>query len=225
MIQLRNSRFYKNLFEALATGVVIQEEGVALVFVKENGETKVQVSTGAAGERFAGLAMARNLPPNAVPLVEEFTVPASKQVELSRTPIAAQAFFKGLTLVEAAPAAGEVQIVGNKAIFNAAQIGAGGSAQYLYAPTVAEARTILGDAPYGGLAANALGTIACIKEAEVATSFFDASADWTNTTYAKLLAGGKFGPGTIDDHTAGVVVKNSPNVGNPFLVLEINVAA
>ena len=67
MLQLRNTRIYKSLFENLATGVAIQEEGVALAFVKEAGETKVQPSTGAAGERFAGFAIARNMPPQTLP--------------------------------------------------------------------------------------------------------------------------------------------------------------
>jgi len=93
----------------------------------------------------------------------------------------------------------------------------------MYALSVAEARTIIGDAPYGGLAANALGTLACVKQGEVGTSFFDASADWSTATYAKLKDGGVFVPADAATGLVGVVVKNSPNSGNPFLVLELNV--
>lgn len=230
MLQLRNTRIYKSLFETLATGVAIQEEGVALAFVKEAGETKVQPSTGAAGERFAGIAIARNMPPATLPLVEEGVIGADSTFALTRAPIAGQAFIKvggvAMTIVTDPTAVLDdthVLVVGASGKVSAANKGKAITAQYLYAPTVQEARTVIGDAPYGGLAANALGTIGCLKQAEVATSFFDASADWSSTTYAKLGAGGKFLPADVDTGIAGVVVKNSPAVGNPFLVLEINV--
>jgi hypothetical protein len=77
--------------------------------------------------------------------------------------------------------------------------------------------------PYGGLAANALGTIACIKQGEVATSFFDASADWADALYAKVADDGKFAPATEASGLSGVTVKSSPTAGSPFLVLELNI--
>lgn len=230
MLQLRNTRIFKTLFENLATGVAIQEEGVALAFVKEAGETKVQPSTGAAGERFAGIAIARNMPPATLPLVEEGVVDASGTGSLTRAPLAGQALIKvggvAFTIVNdpaAVPGAGEIVLVGAGYKVEAINAGKAISAQYLYAPSVQEARTVIGDAPYGGLAANALGTIATLKQAEVATSFFDASADWTEATYAKLVGGGKFAPADAATGIPGVIVKNSPNVGTPFLILEINV--
>jgi hypothetical protein len=230
MLQLRSTRLYKSLFEALATGVAIQEEGIALAFVKENGETKVQPSTGAAGERFAGVAIARNMPPASVPLVEEGIVAAGGSGALARSPIVGQLLVKvngtALAVVNDpthTPTAAEVVVVGGSYKTHADNVGKSVVFQYLYAPSVLEARQILGDAPYGGLAANALGTIGTIKQAEIGTSFFDASADWTDTTYAKLGAGGKFLPATASDGVRGIVVKNSPNAGNPFLVLDLNV--
>lgn len=228
MLQLRNTRIYKSLFENLATGVAIQEEGVALAFVKEAGETKVQPSTGAAGERFAGFAIARNMPPQTLPMVEEGVAEATGS--LTRAPIPGQALIKvggvAMTIVTnpaVAPAADEILVVGADYKLDASNVGKALSAQYLYTPTVQEARTVIGDAPYGGLAANALGTVGCIKQAEVATSFFDASADWSDTTYAKLAAGGKLTVATEVDGIPGLIVKNSPTAGSPFLVVEINV--
>lgn len=228
MIQLRNTRVYKILMEALALGAVIQEEGVALAYVKENGETKVRPSTGAAGELFAGFAIARNMPPNTMPMVEEGVSKASGT--LARAPIPGSVFvaldgtaLEVITDPAVAPTADQVRIVGSSYALHASNVNKKLVAQYHYAPSVQEARTVIGDAPYGGLAANALGTVATLKQAEVATSFFDSSADWSNTLYAKLGAGGKLVPGDADDHAKGIVVKNSPSVGNPFLVLEINV--
>ena len=225
MIQLRNTRLYKSLFENLAPGVAIQEEGVAMTFIKIDGETKVQI--GKPGDRFAGLAMARNMPPSFYPIVEGGVVPTTATGKLTRTPITGQLLVTvdgiAYDIVTTAPASGEVKIVGNEYFLNAADVGHEVRFQYMYALSVAEARTIIGDAPYGGLAANALGTIACVKQGEVGTSFFDASADWSTATYASIKDGGIFVPATEATGLPGVVVKNSPNSGNPFLVLELNV--
>jgi hypothetical protein len=227
MLQLRNTRLYKSLFETLANGVAIQEEGVALTYVKEDGTTKVQI--GEAGGRFAGIAMARNMPPQTVPLVESGVIPSAASGTLTRTPVVGQLLVKiggaVATIVTGAPNQGEVNVTGNQYVANSADAGATISFQYLYVPTVAEARTLLGDLPYGGLAANSLGTVAAIKQGEVATSFFDASVDWSDTTYAKLADGGKFTAAKADgsDAMPNVTVKNSPNASNPFLVLSINV--
>jgi hypothetical protein len=225
MLQLRNTRLYKSLFENLASGTTIQEEGVPLTFVKEGGETRVEV--GVTGAEFAGIAIARNLPPSTMPMVDSGVIPASAKGTLTRTPIVGQLLVKidGVvaTQVASAPAVGEVVVVEDGYEFNVDEVGKTATFQYMYNPTVAEARSVLGDMPYGGLAANALGTIGTIKQGEVATSFFDASADWTNTIYAKVVDG-KFAPAaTKAAGITGVVVKNSPSAGNPFLVLSINI--
>lgn len=225
MMQLRNTRLYKSLFENLASGSAISEEGVALTYVKEAGETKVEI--GVAGGLFAGLAMARNMPPQSLPLVESGVISVSGTGKLTRAPIAGQLLVKidGVvaTVVAGAPAAGEVNVADDAYTFNAGDAGKTATFQYMYVPSVVEARAVVGDAPYGGLAANALGTIACIKQGEVATNFFDASADWSTALYAKVVAGGKFAPATAATGIPGVVVKNSPSASNPFLVLEVNV--
>jgi hypothetical protein len=232
MLQLRTTRIFKSLFENLATGVAIQEEGVALAFVKEAGETKVQLSTGAAGEVFAGFAIARNMPPATIPMVEEGVVEASASGSFTRAPLAGQVMVKvggaPMTVITdplATPAADEILIVGASYQVAPANAGKAIFAQYLYQPTVAEARTVIGDAPYGGLSANALGTVGCLKQAEVGTSFFDASADWSNALFAKLAAGGRLAPSTgpADAAIPGLTVKSSPTAGSPFLVVEINV--
>lgn len=228
MLQMRNTRLYKSLFEQLASGVMIQEEGIALGYIKENGETVVQPSTGANGERFAGIALARNMPPNTLPMVEEGSIEEGSG-ELTRAPIAGQLLVTldgvAAEIVATADlvAPGKVFVSGANYQVDAADVGKKARFQYHYVPSTVEARTILGDLPYGGLAANATGTIAVIKQGTVATSFFDASADWSNTTYAKLGAGGRLMPATAATGIQGVVVKNSPSVGNPFLVVELNI--
>lgn len=225
MLQMRNTRLYKSLFETLASGTAIQEEGVALTFVKEGGNTVVQI--GVSGGKFAGVALARNMPPNSLPMVEGGIISASGSGMLTRAPMAGQLMVKidgtVADIVASAPAKGEVAVLEDSYEFNLADIGKQASFQYTYVPSVIEARAVMGDMPYGGLAANALGTIACVKQGEIATSFFDASADWADALYAKVVAGGKFAPATEATGIAGVTVKNSPAANNPFLVLELNI--
>lgn len=226
MIQLRDLRLIKVLNETLASGTVISEEGVALAFVKENGETKVIPSTGAAGEKFAGVAIARNTPPHTVPVVEKVVFNSTGVATLRKAPVAGQLMVKvgnsALTIVAAATDVTEVAISGTTLTTAAANAGVEAYVQYQFAPTVEEAQTVLGSLPYGGLAANLVNVVSAMKQGSVATNMYDASADWTDALYAKLSAGGKFAPATAATGLANVTVKNSPNEGNPFLVIDLN---
>lgn len=229
MLQLRETRIVLTKHANVLSGHIIPEEGMALVYVKEDGETKVALSTGAAGEIFAGVSQSRNSPPAALPFVQEGVIPAAEAVELPRTPIAGQLLVvvagAQKTIVTGAPAdASEVQLVGRNLVFFAGEKAKGYKAQFLYAPTVTEARTVIGDAPIGGLSSSAQGVIGRLLDADFATNMFDASADWTDAMYVKTGPGGTFVPGTANDHIEGAVVKNAPSAANPFLALSINVA-
>ena len=229
MLQSRETRITRTKHANVVSGHVIPEEGMALVYVKEDGETKVQLSTGAAGEIFAGVSQSRNSPPAALPFVQEGVIPAVEAVELPRTPIAGQLLVRVAgtqkTIVTGAPAdATEVQLSGRSLVFFAGERAKGYSAQFLYAPTVTEARTVIGDAPIGGLSSTAQGVIGRLLDAEFSTNMFDASADWTDVMFVKTGPGGTFVPGTANDRIQNAIVKNAPNSGNPFLALGINVA-
>jgi hypothetical protein len=229
MLQLRETRIVRNKHENVMPGVIVPEEGIALVYAKDNGETKVQPSTGAAGEIFAGVSLSRNTAPASLPFVQEGVVGSTAVVELVRTPIAGQLNVKlngtQLTIVSAAPASeSEVQVQGRNLVFHANAKADGYVAQFLYAPTVVEARTVIGDGPIGGLSSTAQSVIGVLKDAFVGTNFYDASADWSDTMYVKLAANGMFTVGTEADHVPGVIVRNAPNAGNPFLVISLNVA-
>lgn len=229
MLQLRETRIVLTKHANVLSGHIVPEEGMALVYVKEDGETKVQLSTGAANEIFAGVSQSRNTPPAALPFFQEGMIPASLSIELPRTPIAGQLLVKvaGVqkTIVNAAPAdATEVQLSGHNLILFAGEASKGYQAQFLYAPTVTEARTVIGDTPIGGLSSTAQSVIGRLLDADLATNMFDASADWHDVMYVKTGPGGTFVPGTVADHIIGAVVKNSPSAANPFLALSINVA-
>lgn len=230
MLQLRETRIVTSKHMPVASGVQIPEEGIALAYVKEAGDTKVQPATGVAGEVFAGVSFARNSAPAMLPNVETGVVGAGKSITLARTPLAGQVMVKVgssvLTLGGGAPAdAAHGQIVGDHVTFHADHVGSAYTVQYIYAPTVIEARAVKGDVQIGGLASVALGVVGVVQNAEISTNFFDASQDWSGALYAKLAANGTFAPAAdAASGIHGVIVKNTPSSANPFLSLSMNVA-
>lgn len=229
MLQQLETRQVRSTFNRLRSGEVIPEEGIALVYIKEDGQTVVQKSTGAAGEIFAGVSSSRNAPPAFLPFVQEQEIPASLTMQLVRTPTPGQAFIAvggvALTIGAAAPTdATKVQLVGTTLKFFAGEAGKHVKAQFMYTPTVLEARQIIGDTPIGGLSTTPQGEVGTLTDAQIGTNFFDASVDWSAAFFVKTAAGGKFTVGTEDDHVPGVIVKKAPVGDSPFLVLGIKVA-
>lgn len=228
MLQLRETRIVNSQPHDVFTGAVIPEEGMALAYVKEGVDTKVQLATGVADEVFAGVSYSHNTPPAVLPVVLEGTVSVTGTFALPRNPIAGQLLVKVdgaiKTVVAGAPAAGEVQVGSLQLNFHISMAGLPVVVQMMYSPTVQEARSIIGDAPIGGLSSTAQGSIGVLKNAIIATNAFDASADWSSALFVKLAAGGVFTLGTVGDHIPNVIVKNSPSAANPYLVLSLNVA-
>ena len=72
-----------------ALALKLEGEGMAMVFIKENGQTVCTTSTGGAGEKFAGLSLARNTPALFLTHVAEGTI-TDGTFELPRLPIAGQ---------------------------------------------------------------------------------------------------------------------------------------
>lgn len=229
MLQLLETRIVRTTHSPVLSGSIIHEEGMALVYGKEDGETKVTTSSGVAGEIFAGVSTSRNSPPAVLPYVDESLVPSNGQFELTRTPLPGQLLVKvgGVqrTVVAAAPAdATEVQLSGGTLIFANGQGGQTLFAQYIYEPTITEARMQVGDQPIGGLSSTMLSVIGVLKDAQIGTNMFDASVDWTNAMYVKTAPNGTFTVGDAADHIPNVIVKNAPSAANPFLVLTMTVA-
>ena len=125
---------------------------------------------------------------------------------------------------------------------NLSLLGSTVTVQYLFLPTIDEARSYTGDAPLGGLPQNAYGTVGLLKRAVVATSCFDPNADWTTAIHVGLGAvtytngngasvkAPVFVPvATPTTATAllptlqNVILLQAPNSENSFLKLSINV--
>lgn len=227
MIQQKYTRVFNTEHRPVETGAVFVEEGLAAVFVKEGDKTVVRPSTGAAGEIFAGLSLSRNSPPLFVPLVLEDTV-QSAELELPRTPVAGQILVRvgndALTIEasDEAPAdANSVSLDDNILRFHESAIGKERLVQFIYEPTVTEARQYMGDVPVGGLPSSAQGVIGLITKGDVATSRYDASVDWSGAFTARLGADGNLtttGPGS---EARGLTVVQAPTAANPLLVVNL----
>lgn len=229
MLHMRDTRITLTRHANVLPGVRIAEEGVALSYVKHNGDTYVQPSTGAAGEIFAGISMERFAPARSLPFIREYELDASGTIQLPRTPIAGQLaiFERGVVLSVAAgteaPEEGANAIIDGDVLLFAAEGAAGRvvRVQMSYTPDMEEARTLQGDIPFGGHASDITGVIGRILDGEVATSCIDMSKDWTDALSVGLAADGNFIPATAQNRVQGVVVKNSPNAANPYLVISV----
>lgn len=210
------------------SGHLLEEEGFALVRVKEAGRTVVRKSTGAAGEVFVGFNLSRNAPTSVMPLVIEDTVDGTSYV-LPRLPITGQILVKingAVTdIVAGSPAnAGETKLSADTLTLHASNANASISVQMMYEPTVSEARMYTGDAPIGGLASSALGKTGVITEGLIATNMYDASVDWAGDAeiVPSLGADGRLTLGGSGEKLTGICqMVEAPNAGNPFLVVRV----
>lgn len=225
MIDQKYTRIFDGEQRQVETAAFIADEGQALVFVKEGLDTVVRPSTGVAGEVFAGIAQARNVAPLFVPFVYEGVIsPAG--IELPRLPIAGQILVSiagnKATIGAGTPAAaGAVKLDGSTVTFHAADNGKEVFIQFMYEPTVNEARQFKGDVAVGGLSVNSQGVVGVITRGDVATSFYDASVDWSGALTVNLGADGKFTVGGTGVQLSNVTVLKSPAGGNPLLVLRV----
>ena len=214
----------------LLPGEVIHEEGVALVWVREGGNSFLRLSTGAQGESFAGFALSRSMPPSHMNRVEEFVIDATKKFTASRLPDAGAMLVKidgtkATQEANAAPSAeGIVGVQGADLYFHADDIGKKVRIQYAYELTVTEARSYTADAPIGGLASNVEGRIGYIKLGNIATSMFDPTADWTadNVLHPTLGPNGLLTVGGNGTELKGCIIKQAPTTERGYLVIEMS---
>lgn len=229
MLVQKNTRMFFTEHRNVQDGVVIPEEGIALVYVKQGNETVVRPSTGAAGEVFAGFSMSRNSPPSFIPHVIEGRVSASLLLELPRIPVSGQILVKlgntVATIVANAPAAsGEVQLSANNLAFHADDEGKKVFVQFIYEPTLAEARTILGDMPIGGLPTSHQGIIGLAVRGDIATTWYDASVDWSGVINPTLGVDGRLTVGGTGVKLTNVVVQSAPTAeAGSFGALIVNI--
>lgn len=216
----------------LQPGVMIHEEGVALVWTKEGGETFLKPSTGAAGEQFAGFAISRAMPPATQVKIEEGTIDSTLKFTSDRLPIAGQllVLIDGVKAEQeagsTASAAGKVAVNGADFVFHADDENKEYKIQYAYELTAIEARAYTADAPIGGLSSNVMGRIGYIKLGNIATSMFDPTVNWSDDTVLNPSLGpdGRLTIGGNGTKLTGCIIKKVPAAGgleSSFLVVEM----
>lgn len=227
MIEQKFSRTFRTEHRPVKTGVIIEDEGQALVFEREGDQSVVTVSTGADGEVFAGISLSRNAPPSFNAQVLQVKVPATKKIVLPRVPLTGRILVKvaGVKKTIAATAPGDataVQLVGDTITLHASvAVDTVVDVTFQYELTVSEARTLKGDAPMGGLPSSAQGVIGMVIKGDISTSYFDASIDWAGALKVNLGVDGIFTVGGDGTEVPGAIIVSAPSVSNPQLVIAL----
>lgn len=193
MLKLQATRPMKSLHRNVATGYTVDQEGVALVYVNENGEGKIRPSSGVAGEKFAGVSISQVMVPGQLSAIEVIQIAGETNIKLNRTNlVAGQVAVKiGTTYLTlaAAAAAGKfaVDVTTGNITLDAADAGTAAvpvtaTVLYKYIPSYIEAVNAQGNGPAGGItAASYYGVTGVITEGDVATDHFDVTDDWAGS--------------------------------------------
>lgn len=228
MLMQKYTRLQMTEHRNVESAALVKDEGVALVEVKEGNESVVRPSTGAADEVFAGFSLTRNSPPSILPWVGEGVVGTGLTVELPRLPLNGQILVKvagvKVTVGAGAPADDTaVQLDGNTLTFHGDHEGSSYLIQMAYEPTMTEARMVLGDAPIGGIAAAYQSVTGVITRGHLATTFFDAAADFSGVFHPNLGPDGNLTVGGSGTLLENVTIISAPSADNSALVVRVNV--
>ena len=229
MLNQKYTRILDTAFAPILDAHLIEEEGFALVYVKQGTETVVRKSQGVAAEVFAGVSQSRNAPAAALPLVLEGVIDTDVNggaITLPRLPITGEILVKiggdVMTIGAGAPADDSaVQLVGDVVTPHADHDGSAYIITMLYEPTVTEARQYTGDMPVGGLSSIHQKSSGLITRGDISTNQFDASVDWASVVNPHLGADGKFTSGGTGVLLSNVVVLSAPSSNNAFLTLRL----
>ena len=198
----------------------VTAEGVALVANTVNGVFGVRPSTGAAGEKFEGVAVSQQMTINSLARVETFVVPAGLVVTLARTPSAGTVSVYNKT-TQAVIASGTWTLAGTSLTLPGAAAGSEIDVYFKYAPSANESRSIQGDVYPGGAAGFVVGQVGALKNGPVFTSEFDPTVNWNATNPTVTLgANGQFTIGGTGTAVQATVIQ-SPSSASPFLGLEL----
>lgn len=235
MLSLDNTRYFQYTEklianDANATSIV---EGSPLVLKIEDGLGKVGLPTGAATDKFVGVAFAGFVRPSVLTQAYKVVVDANQlKVALPHAPLGNKlgATVNGakatisINTGSAAAGAPKYTSADNLVEFVAEDAGKEYVFLYTYEPTVNEARFVAGDGYPGGFQLSELaGTIGVIHQGQVATDQYDVAADWSTaaTAAVKLNADGKFTIGGDGAEVANARVLAVPGVKSEYLVLQL----
>lgn len=231
MIDLKRTHSDKTLGRSLAAGTVIDQEGVLLCSVLENGEEVAKlVAAPASTDKVLGFAKTANSTPSRTSKVESVLVPAATAPALTAQLSEANVVVTAVRVVisstggalnvitSGTPASGEVLVAASGLLtFHADQAATKMTVTYLFDLTVMQAKQRYGERHVNNRDLNA--TFGFI---EVGCSFVELYTDQFDTAAAWGTGPVKLGPnGTLTMSGSGPVlnltVVHMPNASLPFL--------
>ena len=222
----------KTLTRELAAGTIVEQEGLLLCAVLEDGKEKASLLGSVDGsEKVLGFAKTADSQPDRTSAVEDVTVPsASLEADLSNTNLVTSRIrveVEGVALTvsevtsfsaNVADNTVEVILASGRAKFHSDEAGKVATFTYLHDLTLAQSKQI-----YGERFINNRGLHEEHGYCEVGTGLvelytdqFDASADWAGSGDIKIGVNGqlvKSGSGKV----LNLTVVNVPNIDNPLL--------
>ncbi len=240
---LKRSHFSLTLQKDVASGQVVDREGVLLRSVLESGNEKVQkADAGASTYALAGFAISDNETVGIIPVVEDLTIPAAPgpytvtlkyPIEGTAPNSSARVMVVGgadLTEVAGAPAATQFQptVATGVLTFNVAEAGSAIRVWYRATLTVAQAKLLFFERSVNNSAGSTFNTVAVGSgTGEVYTAEYDTNVDWSTAVPggAGVISSGADGILTIGGAgTAlpGGKVVHVPDVDQPYLGVAFN---
>jgi hypothetical protein len=234
MIDLKRSHSDMRLSRLLAAGTVVEQEGVLLCAVLEDGVEKAALVASVSGsEKVIGFSMTGDSQPSQTSNVESFKVPSSGSyvAQLSKTNlvlgkvrfVAAGSALAVIT--SGSPAAGQVLVNHSTGAlsFNAAEAGKSFVATYIYELTLSQSRAAFGQRHINnnGLHAEFGQVEVQAGHGELYTDQFDAAVDFSVNPTLTLGDNGIVTVGGAGPELNASVV-HVPNAENPLLGIRFN---
>lgn len=248
MIYFPKTRVQLSYEAPIAAGATVLTEGSVLCGYISSGVYSVAPSLGTSSDKtFMGFSVSSQLTLTSFPKVETFVLGAGKTYTLARIPQTISAVVQASVYVTAAAISnhigkktltthytvsgttGVVDLSAGVAIDGGTTIVAVGDTIqviYKYVPSAVEAVQIQGDIIPGGPAANLLGQVGVMKSGVIFTSEYDATIDWSASSFALLSGAGGLvtvGGSGLALNAQVISVPNSSNgVVGGFLGLEFS---
>lgn len=230
MINYQKTRFTNTDSSAVETGVMINDEGLALVAKRDGDQMVIAPSTGASNEIFAGFSYERTRRPEILGFVQEETIKVADGLRLLRTPIAGAISIRvdgtkmNIDIGNTAPAANTaVALDGDQVIFHADHDGKTVRVQAHYEPSLEEARTFGEGNEFGQTPASyEVGVCGRIVGGIVSTTAWDPEADWADESvmHPSLGADGNLTVGGSGTLLSNLLIRRAPGQGSPYLEVE-----
>ena len=219
MLNLNKTRILASKEFAVATGVTINAEGIALMQVMENGVEKCAPASGTSGT-FVGFSYAQVFTEAVRSEVKEYKLDSSgiHVIELAHEPITGQInvydTVAGSSLSSGDPSSspGTFAISGRNLTVNVADPTLL-VVTMRFSPSLVEAFYDGGIASTPLSATDVIGSIGVIQAGEVYTNMFDASIDWRSVSSVKAKDGLLSNTG-IDTNCKIIEI---PSVDSPYL--------